>query len=140
MANASAPLTPIQLLAVQWRVLGMLAVAIGRRISLATKMRSRAGVAEAEMLEAWLYAAIVTLSRQIAAHTDQGAELSPEDAEALNYLKTVYTHLSILALLTAQMRRDLEAVTAERCADTPRLLAAPLPAAPDRDLGFLDSS
>ena len=109
--TTALPLSPIHILAAQWRVLGMMAVAIGRQVSLATKMRSRAGVHEAEMLEAFLYAALVKLSRQIAVYSENGVPTCPEEARALEYLKSVHIHLSILALLITQMRRDLEAET-----------------------------
>ncbi len=134
----SPPFSPILALAAQWQVLGMLAVAIGRRVSLATKMRARAGVHEAEMLEAWLYAALVQLSGQITELSGPRAPTCPEEARALDYLKTVQAMLGVLALMIAQMRRDLAAITAERCADLP-ILAMRLPAASGYDPAFLDS-
>ena len=111
MNHSPAPLSPLVALALQWRALGILAVAIGRQISLASKMRSNAGLHQAELLEAWLYAATLTIARQISDYSGHGAPACPEEARALDYLKTVYTYLSILALWAAQMRRDLADLT-----------------------------
>ena len=111
MNHSPAPHSPLIALALQWRALGMLAVAIGRQISLASKMRSNAGLHQAELLEAWLYAATLQIARQISDYSNRGAPTCPEEARALEYLKTVYTYLSILTLWTAQMRRDLAGIT-----------------------------
>lgn len=141
MTHAPPP-SPLLALAAQWQVLSLLAVAIGRRVSLAAKMRSRAGAFEAEMLEAFLYTALIKLSHQIAAYSDTGAPLCPEEAKALDYLKSVHMQLSVLTLLTAHMRRELEAVTGRLAAfaGVQCPLVATLYAAQNRLPGYLDSS
>ncbi len=94
-------------LAERWRVLGLMAVALARHVSLMTKMRAN-GAAEAGLLEALLYQAIVQISRDITACSARAATLSCAEKDALQYLKLVYTTLMMLALLMRQMRSDFE--------------------------------
>jgi len=104
------------------------------------KMGARGGAAPAAMLEAWLYCALVELSAEIAAHS--GKPACPADAEALEYLKTVHTLLSILALLITQLRRNLESWAAALSGFTQLSFAGPVPFAPApvAAIGYLDSS
>ena len=101
------PASPLLALAERWRVLGLMAVALARHVSLMTKMRAN-GAAEAGLLEAFLYRAIVQISRDITACSARGATLSRAEKDALQYLKLVYTVLMMLALLMRQMRSDFE--------------------------------
>ena len=107
MTQAPTPLSPLLALAAQWRALGLMAVAFARQVSLMVKMRSD-GAAVAGLLEAFLYRAIIQSSRDISTYSANAAALSEEEREALDYLKTVYTHLMVLALLLRQMRTDFE--------------------------------
>ena len=115
MITTSVSHTPMQALAAQWRVLGMMLVAFARQITLAHKMRAAAGERKAEALEAALFTALVQLSSDITAAALQEEELSADDQSALAYLKTVHALLGVLALMIRQIKVDL-AGAAERWA------------------------
>ena len=107
MAQASASSSSLFALAARWRVLGLMAVMFARRVSLMTKMRSD-GASEAAMLEAFLYRAIIQISRDIAIYSEPRAALTDEERQALQYLDIAYTFLMVLALLMRQLRADFE--------------------------------
>lgn len=86
-------------------MLGLMAVAFARRITLAQKMNVQSGANKAGLLEAWIYAALVQLSADIAAGSIQERRTAAE-REALAYLNTVHTLLSILALTLSVIRRE----------------------------------
>lgn len=94
-------------LAVKWRTLGMMAVAFARQIVMAEKMRAHSGAAKAELLEAWLYAALVQLSADIAAASDIRRP-NKDERYALTYLKTAHALLSVLVLTISEIRRQLD--------------------------------
>ena len=93
-------------LALKWRALGMVAVAYARQIVLLKKMRAYSAAAQAELLEAWIYAALVRLSSDIAEGSEQRI-LSADEQNALSYLKTVHALLSVLALTLSVIRGEL---------------------------------
>ena len=141
MHRRPAPLSPLQALAAKWQALGLIAALFARHITLAEKMRAEAGIHKADILEAWLYAALVALSSDIAAASAGHRKLNSDDADALAYLKTAHALLSVLALLVAGIKRKLSAHS-ERWAT---LMGAPSAFAPHRQdapvfsSGFLDS-
>jgi len=140
MEHSRSSLSPPQALAAHWRVFALMAVALGRHVSMMKKMGARGGAAQAELLEAWAYHALVQLSQQIAQHSGNG-DLSPEDAEALAYLKTVYTCAALLALLMRQLKNEMRLQTegwASKTEYAPIWLAA-LPVSPARPLAFIDT-
>jgi len=108
MEHSRPSLSPLKALADHWCLFALMAVALGRHVSMMNKLGAHRGAAQAELLEAWAYHALVQLSLQIAEHS-RGGKLSPEDAKALAYLKTVYTCLALLALLMSQIKLDLSA-------------------------------
>ena len=141
MTHSPAPLSPLLALAARWRVLGLLAVMFARQVSLAAKMRAD-GAAEAGLLEAFLYRAILQLSRDITHYSAHAGSLSPEEQTALEYLTSVYTHLMMLVLLIRQMRADFEQAAEAYAAllGQPRRVQCALPAPRAEAVAGLDSS
>ena len=107
-----------------------------------TKMRAD-GAAEAGLLEAFLYRAILQLSRDITHYSARAEAASqPEEQTALEYLTSVYTHLMMLALLIRQMRADFEqaAEAYARLVGQPRRVQCAMPAPRAEAVAGLDSS
>lgn len=113
MAQTSASSSPLIALAARWRVLSVMAVMFARHICLLDKMRA-AGARDAALLEAFLYRAIIQISRDISMHSADKAALTDEEREALQYLDIAYTYLMVLALLMRQMRADFESADEAR--------------------------
>ena len=103
--------TRLQSLAATWRVWCTLMLAFGRQVDVLQKMRADRAYAQAELLEAALYAGLVQLSADITAYNSQALE--GEDATALDFLKTVHVLFSVLTLAIHQLKTDL-AARAER--------------------------
>ena len=103
----------LRALATRWSLIGMMLIALARDISLAHKQRGHWGIAKAEMLEAAIYCALMSLSRDIADHGCAPNARSPDDEAAFRHLKTVHAMLGVTALLVRQLRVDL-ALIAER--------------------------
>ena len=131
----------VQSLAVQWSLLAMKAVAFARQVSMMTKMGSHSGARKAELLEAWIYAALIKLSADIARASDTHHS-SKDDRAALAHLKTVHAMLSMVALLMAAIKRDLSCAAEMllRLAGAPPIAAMPLRRGPVTSPAFLDSS
>ena len=109
MINQAVHLSPLQNLAARWRVMGLIAVAIGRQISLMKKMRSTRGVQQANLLEAWLFTALVNLAADLTAHSAGAARRSRPDQRAFEHLASIYRALMALVLLVRHLRRALTA-------------------------------
>ena len=107
------PISRLQALAAHWHMIAGALIACLREISKVRSAGSRGGAERAAMLEAGAYAAVTKLAAEIAAITESGESLSPEDAYGLKHLEALYLTLSILALMISQLHRDL-ADAAER--------------------------
>ena len=117
-------------------------VALARQVSLAHTCGAQRGIRKADALEAMLYAGLVDLSADIAAHERADAGRTQSDQDALAFLKMAHALLSVTALLIAQLKRDL-AILAERLAALSgawRLENTALPPAARVSIPFLDSS
>ena len=99
---------PLSLITRRWHLLGLMAVAVAREITLMQKMRARSGAHKAALLEAWIYAAVVKLSANISAASDL-PRLEADERAALAQLKTLHQILLILALLMSEIRREFAA-------------------------------
>ena len=100
-----------QSLAATWRVWCTLMLAFGRQVDVLQKTRADRALAQAEILEAALYAGLIQLSADIAAHNSQALE--EEEATALDFLKTAHVLFSVLTLAIHQLKTEL-AARAER--------------------------
>lgn len=131
----------LQALAARWRILGLLAVAFAREVLSLKRRGAPDAIRKAEILEAWLFAAIIQISEDVKTHAPDAETLSDTDAEARHYLNVVYTYLMILALFVRQLASDMRVATEAFAAlipamriwhaDKPDLSPAPTP--------FLDS-
>lgn len=121
-------------LAARWRWLGLYAVAFARMILRLETGNVQKAHKNAEMLEAWCYAASVELSREISALP--GDDDLPEAAEpTVRYLKAVAFTLMQLALVARYFRERMAArlnACPLRDAPLPLFVAMALPAAPHR--------
>lgn len=114
---------------------------LARHILCLQRLGAGDGLHKAELLEAWLYAALTDLSAQIAA-VPTGAHLSPEDDRALSHLKSIYISLMLVALLVSQLKRELLA-TADLLAMRAGhgiILTCALPAQFTALSGYIDTS
>ena len=141
MTHSPTSSSPLQALAIYWQIWGLIAVAMGRQVSLLKKMSAQEAGIKAEILEAWLYRALAQLAGEIAAQSDAGP-LNAAEADALEYLKSVYFNLLQLALLMSQIRRDMMSADfgwqrLRAYARTPVVLA---PAAPAEEPPYIDTS
>ena len=109
--SGSQTRTRLQSLAATWRVWCTIMLAFGRQVDVLQTMRADRAYAQAELLEAALYAGLIRLSADIAAYNSE--ELEEEDANALAFLKTVHVLFSVLTLAIHQLKSDL-AARAER--------------------------
>lgn len=119
----------------------MMLIGFARDISLAHKMRARAGVRKAEYLEAVLFSALVQLSADIVSAESPEGPLSKSDETALADLKTIHALLGVITLMVRQLKADLMDL-AERFAALSQVeiwLDEVLPLNPERVTGFLDS-
>jgi len=143
MTQAREYISPVMALIIQWRALALMAVAMGRKMSLETKRDPRAAVQTAERLEVWLRFALFTLVGELAAlHAD--GEDHWHHSEEVQYLRQITGALAALALLTAKIKRGavkrLGGVTFEDLSIVAhRGRAMSLGAATQCDFGFLDS-
>ena len=115
--------------------------ALAYEVSLAHKQQGHWGLAKADYLEAALFAALVSLSRDIAAHTGAPRRRSRGEEDALRLLKTVHAMLGVVALLVRQLRAEL-AKMAEHWEKLMQGYRAYLPrrlSCADAEPGFLDS-
>ena len=103
-----------QSLAATWRVWCTLMLAFGRQVDVLQKTRADRALAQAEILEAALYAGLIQLSSDIATHDDDALE--GEDATALAFLKTVHVLFSVFTLAIHQLKIEL-AAEADRLRD-----------------------
>ena len=131
----------LSLLAARWRVLGLMAVMFARRVSLMTKMCGD-GASEAAVLEAFLYRAIIQISRDIATYSEPRGALTDEERQALQYLDIAYTFLMVLALLMRQMRADFESAAEAfaKLAGAARIGDIAMPQSRARSVAAIDSS
>lgn len=106
----TTPRTRLQSLAARWCVWAQVLIALARRVSMSHKQMAHGGAAEAEMVEAQLYVALVQVSADISHYAARKKHLSRADKQALAYLHKVRTMLSIVALLVRQLRADLQAM------------------------------
>ena len=132
--------SPLDSLTERWCVIGLMLVALARRVSMANKLRAQSGVPLAGMIEAQIFTSLVQLSAEIGAHAD--ASLSPEEERALTSLKTVHALLSVLALMCRQIRCDLSAAAARLAALAGEAMrsSAPVATEPANKSAYLDSS
>ncbi len=99
---------PLSFITRRWQLLGLMAVAFAREITLMQKMRARSGAHKAALLEAWIYAAAVKLSADISVASDL-PRLEADERAALAQLKTLHQILLILALLISEIKREFAA-------------------------------
>ena len=134
--------SPLARLAARWSLFAMMLVALARQVIAARRQGALGGVRQAELLEAALYTALVQLSADIAAAAKADARASPEDEAALVQLKTVHALLGVTALMTRQLKADLQALAEwlAMLSGAPRALVYLLQAAPLAPPGYLDSS
>jgi len=99
--------SPLQMLAVRWRVFGAMLIALARLVSMSHKQGAHGGARRAEMIEMRIYSALVELSSEISTHSSQN--LNRSDKDALTYLKTAHALLGVIALLVRQLRMELQA-------------------------------
>ena len=111
MRSDTASPSRLQALAAKWRVIAMVLVAFAREITLAHKQRAHSGTAKADCLEAALFAALVTLSGEIATCSKIPKDRSGADKDALDYLVTIHALLSVMWLLIRQLRSDLSLIS-----------------------------
>jgi len=132
----------IQHLACFWQAFTRAMVAMARQISMAHKRGSHGDIRKADLLEAALYAGLVRLSKEIAEHAHADQTRARETADALNYLKMLHALMSVLALLIAQLKREI-AEAAEQLTSLRGLPAyedAAMWPAPAQALSFFDSA
>lgn len=133
-----------QTLAVRWRALGLLAVAMARHVMNLKRRRAPNALRQAELLEAWLFAAIAEMTTDVRAETAVTGKPAREDehADARHYINIVYAYLMILALFVRQLISDLRAA-GDNWAVLLGIPAIPTPAGPARQRiaapPFLDS-
>ena len=116
----------------------MMLVALARQVIAARRQGALGGVRQAELLEAALYTALVQLSADIAAAAKADARASPEEAAALVQLKTVHALLGVVALMTRQLKADLQALAEwlAALAGAPREAAIAIERRPARPAGL----
>ena len=134
MTYSNTPSSPLQACAQQWRVFGMMLVALARRVTMAHAQNARGEAVFAAMLEAQMYAALVQLSADIVRFGATGAKLSKADEDALTYLKRVHALLCVMALTIRQLRSNLEAAAEMQAAlaGAPVAISAACPMAAHR--------
>ena len=93
-------------LALAWRALGLMAVAFARRMIRQQRLGAHGAAQQAEMLEAWCYTALVQISAQIAAYSEE-TSLSDEEAHGLSRLKALSVSLMLIALVASHIRQAL---------------------------------
>ena len=132
----------IQALAAQWRMLVLMLILVGRRVSASNKIGHHDGYRQAEQMELWSRAALACLTQQLTCLQDCPLPDDPKDAHALEHLYLLATCLIGLAMLAAKMKGELKAfaggeiLAANLFAQAALRMAAPRTYSPH----YLDSS
>jgi len=99
------PASPLQTLALQWRVVFEIFMLAARRFARLEQAGARGAEARAEALEIQIHCALVILTRQISEH--RANNLNSEDQCILEYLAVLTSALLMLAMVAAKMRAEL---------------------------------
>jgi len=90
--------TPLFDLSQKWRLFGLMAVAIARRVAALERAGGGKAWAMASQLELWVRGAVFEINRQIATASEAGEPATEDEAHALNHLKAIALSLLALAL------------------------------------------
>jgi len=141
MTQNIASLSKVQSLILQWRALALMAVAMGRQMSLLNKVDPRGALQIAELLEVWLSFALFTLVGELAAMQADDDD-HWQHSDEVQYLRQITAALAALAMLTAKIKRQLLKRLGGnwRGVNWGNVVDAPLGRLPTYELAYLDSS
>jgi len=139
MKQTRPPLSKVQRLAIDWRMLCLVVVAVARHLLQMERAGARSAYKQAEALEMQICAALCDMSHQITEHANAPAD--PGDANALDYLKVLFGLMMVLSYFLRALKHRLKQIgQAAAFSSLPALGIAAHPVTRQQRYAFYDTS